>query len=313
MGRVAFVFPGQGSQSKGMLQDVSEAASLVADTFAEASAVLGYDLWQLVQEDPMQTLDETEYSQPALVAASIALWRLAMDRGVAKPDIVAGHSLGEYSALVAAEVLTFTDAVKLVQKRGQLMQSALPIGQGGMAAVLGLDDDRVIEICHQVSSDHAVVQAVNFNTPGQVVISGDNDALERACSALKSAGALRTMPLTVSAPFHSIRMEPAARKLSEALKAVTFSKPQIQIIQNVHAGFESDPEVIRANLVTQVYHAVLWRKSIERLASSGIATVVECGPGKVLSGMNRRINKSLRSLSINSVDSLATTVQLLAA
>lgn len=303
MGRLAYVFPGQGAQSVGMLQDVAASASIIGETFSEASDVLGYDLWTLVQDDPDEKLSQTEFTQPALLAASIALFRLAMQRGLTSPDVVAGHSLGEYSALVAASVIEFNDAVALVQKRGQFMQTAVPVGQGGMAAVLGLDENMVEEICSQNSSNGEMVQAVNFNAPGQIVIAGHLSALHRAIAGLKQAGAKRAMLLAVSAPFHSELMRPAADEMSVALAGVEFSVPAIDIIQNVSAEYESDPDSIRLNLVKQMYSAVLWTSSIERLTRDGVELIVECGPGKVLTGLNKRISRSLKSLPLNSVES----------
>lgn len=307
MGKLAYVFPGQGSQTVGMLSDLAE-TSLVAETFDTASQALGYDLWSLVQNGPVEQLNQTEFTQPALLTASIALWRVAMEQGATPPTIVAGHSLGEYSALVAADVIDFADAVKLVQQRGQFMQTAVPIGQGGMAAVLGVADDQVVEICTASSTDTDIVQAVNFNSPGQVVIAGSNAALEKAIDALKAAGAKRAMPLSVSAPFHSEMMKPAAENMATALESVTFSAPKISIIQNVHAQIEADPDAIRSNLVLQMYSAVLWTKTIQNLVADDVDQVVECGPGKVLAGLNKRIDKSISSFSINSADTMQSTV-----
>jgi [acyl-carrier-protein] S-malonyltransferase len=311
MTKLAYVFPGQGSQAVGMLADLADAHGVVADTFSEASEALGYDLWQLIQNGPEDQLNQTEFTQPALLSASVAVWRVCQDLGLPRPDMVAGHSLGEYSALVAAESLEFADAVKLVQQRGQFMQSAVPVGQGGMAAVLGLDDARVEEICQAASSGDELVQAANYNAPGQVVIAGSNQALEAAIEQLKAAGAKRAMPLNVSAPFHSALMKPAADKMAETLSHVTISAPTIKLIQNVDADFHDDPDAIRQNLVTQMSGAVLWTSTMMKMAEAGIETVVECGPGKVLSGLNKRIDKRLGSQSINSVDSLAKTQEAL--
>ncbi|MFN3236635.1 MAG: ACP S-malonyltransferase [Pseudomonadales bacterium] len=311
MTKLAYVFPGQGSQAVGMLADLADAHGVVADTFSEASEALGYDLWQLIQNGPEDQLNQTEFTQPALLSASVAVWRVCQDLGLPRPDMVAGHSLGEYSALVAAESLEFADAVKLVQQRGQFMQSAVPVGQGGMAAVLGLDDARVEEICQAASSGDELVQAANYNAPGQVVIAGSNQALEAAIEQLKAAGAKRAMPLSVSAPFHSALMKPAADKMAETLSQVTISAPTIKLIQNVDADFHDDPDAIRQNLVTQMSGAVLWTSTMLKMAEAGIETVVECGPGKVLSGLNKRIDKRLGSQSINSVDSLAKTQEAL--
>ena len=308
MSKLAFVFPGQGSQEVGMLQDVYETGNVVSKTFDEASEALGYDLWALVKNGPLEQLNQTEFTQPALLTASIALWRLAHEQTVPTIDVVAGHSLGEYSALVAAAVISFADAAKLVQKRGQFMQTAVPLGEGGMAAILGLDDEQVTDLCKSVSAQGGVVQAANFNANGQVVIAGDNAALERAIEACKTAGAKRAMPLAVSAPFHSALMQPAAEKLALELAAVEFSAPKIKVVQNVNAEACGDPTQIRKNLVAQMYSAVQWTNTIQLMAGDGIQTVVECGPGKVLAGLNRRIEKSLVSHSLNSAAGLEKTL-----
>ena len=304
---LAFVFPGQGSQKMGMLQDASEAS---ADLFAEASSVLGYDLWDLVENGPEDQLNQTEYTQPALLTASIALLRLAQARGLPSPDAVAGHSLGEYSALVAAGVLQFADAVMLVQKRGQFMQSAVPIGEGGMAAVLGLDDEQVREVCIAASQGE-VVQAVNYNAPGQVVIAGNNAAIERAIKGCKEAGAKRAMALSVSAPFHSELMKPAAEELTGVLNEVNFAKPKIIVVQNVDAAVHDDPEEIRENLIKQMYGAVLWTDTVLMMKQIGVTTLIECGPGKVLTGLTKRIDKSITGHNVDSVASIATVSEAL--
>ena len=312
MAKLAFVFPGQGSQAVGMLSDLAEAHSVVAETFAEASEALGYDLWQLIQNGPEEQLNQTEFTQPALLTASAATWRVCQSQNAPTPDVVAGHSLGEYSALVAAESLQFADAVQLVQQRGQFMQTAVPVGQGGMAAVLGLDDDQVVAICQAACSNDGWVQAANFNAPGQVVIAGSNKVLEAAIEQLKESGAKRAMPLSVSAPFHSELMKPAAEKMAETLAGIEISQPKISLIQNVDASYHDDPAAIRENLVTQMSGAVLWTSTMSKMADEGVETVVECGPGKVLSGLNKRIDKRLGSLNVNSVESLAKTLEALA-
>lgn len=304
---LAFVFPGQGSQKMGMLQDAREAS---ADLFAEASSVLGYDLWDLVENGPEDQLNQTEYTQPALLTASIALLRLAQARGLPSPDAVAGHSLGEYSALVAAGVLQFADAVMLVQKRGQFMQSAVPIGEGGMAAVLGLDDEQVREVCIAASQGE-VVQAVNYNAPGQVVIAGNNAAVERAIKGCKEAGAKRAMALSVSAPFHSELMKPAAEELTGVLNEVNFARPKIIVVQNVDAAVHDDPEEIRENLIKQMYGAVLWTDTVLMMKQIGVTTLIECGPGKVLTGLTKRIDKSITGHNVDSVASIATVSEAL--
>ena len=284
-----------------MLEDAREAC---ADLFAEASSVLGYDLWDLVENGPEDQLNQTEYTQPALLTASIALFRLAQARGLPSPDVVAGHSLGEYSALVAADVLQFSDAVMLVQKRGQFMQTAVPLGEGGMAAVLGLDDEQVREVCNAAAQGE-VVQAVNYNSPGQVVIAGNNAAIDRAIEGCKEAGARRAIALSASAPFHSELMKPAAEELAGVLNEVNFAKPTTIVVQNIDAAVHDDPEQIRTNLVKQMYGAVLWTDTVLMMKQIGVATLVECGPGKVLTGLSKRIDKSITGHSMNSAASIA--------
>ena len=290
-----------------MLEDAREAC---ADLFAEASSVLGYDLWDLVENGPEDQLNQTEYTQPALLTASIALFRLAQARGLPSPDVVAGHSLGEYSALVAADVLQFSDAVMLVQKRGQFMQTAVPLGEGGMAAVLGLDDEQVREVCIAAAQGE-VVQAVNYNSPGQVVIAGNNAAIERAIEGCKEAGARRAIALSASAPFHSELMKPAAEELAGVLNEVNFAKPTTIVVQNIDAAVHDDPEEIRTKLVKQMYGAVLWTDTVLMMKQIGVATLVECGPGKVLTGLSKRIDKSITGHSINSAASTATVSEAL--
>ena len=302
MGKIAFVFPGQGSQAVGMLQE-SEAA--VRDTFSEASAALGYDLWDVCANGPETQLNQTEFTQPALLTASIALYRQALAQGMADPDVVAGHSLGEYSALVAAGTLAFADAVTLVQKRGQFMQTAVPVGEGGMAAVLGLTDDEVRRACAEAAADE-VVQAANYNAPGQVVIAGSTDAVDRAVEACKSAGAKRAMPLAVSAPFHSALMQPAAENMSEVLETVSFSTPKMPVVQNVDASVHTDPDEIRSNLVAQMCGAVLWTDTVLALKGMDVEHMIECGPGKVLAGLARRIDRSITTHNIFSVEAIAS-------
>ncbi|MGB1341446.1 MAG: ACP S-malonyltransferase [Pseudomonadales bacterium] len=294
----AFVFPGQGSQSLGML---SSSASEVRGTFDEASEALGYDLWTLTQNGPEDTLNQTEFTQPALLTASVALWRLWAAEG-GSADFVAGHSLGEYSALVASGSISLTDGVRVVQRRGQLMQEAVPLGQGGMAAVMGLDDALIDSACQRACDSIAdgTVQAANLNAPGQVVISGTLEALQQASAFCEQAGAKRVVPLNVSAPFHSRLMKPAAEALAEMLSSVTFSDPDIPIVQNVPAGAAESVEAMIDHLVTQLYSAVRWRESIEYLKQAGVDRVVECGPGKVLTGLNRRIDREIKVFNLDS-------------
>lgn len=300
---LAFVFPGQGSQKVGMLADIAAIEPLVGQSFAEASDALGYDLWDLVQHGSQESLNLTENTQPLLLTASVALWRVWQARGGAMPSFMAGHSLGEFSALVCAGSLSFSDAVKLVRARGQFMQTAVPVGEGAMAAVLGLSDDVIVAIC-QASSSAGVVEAVNFNAPGQVVIAGHVAAVEQAIAALKDAGAKRAMPLPVSAPFHTSLMQPAAEKLSEAIDAIEWRAPGVPVVHNVHGQTESDPVAMRALLVRQLYSPVKWVDCVNAMVQQGVTTIVECGPGKVLSGLSKRIDKSLNCLNIEDPASL---------
>lgn len=307
MAATAFVFPGQGSQAVGMLADVGDQA-LVQDAYGEASERLGYDLWALTQEGPEEQLIRTEFTQPAILTASIALWRLARDAGAVDPHAVAGHSLGEYSALVAAGVLSLGDAAYIVQQRGRFMQEAVPVGVGSMAAILGLEDAQIEQICADVSTADAVAQPANYNAPGQLVIAGHAAGVDKACEACKAAGAKRAAKLAVSAPFHSALMAPAAVELTPVLKAFEFRAPQFKVVQNVDAQFCADPATIQANLIKQVDSAVLWSQIVATLQSDGVGQIVECGPGKVLSGLNRRIDKALESHNIGDADSLASTL-----
>ena len=305
MSKYAFVFPGQGSQHVGMLSDLAGEATPV---FNRASEILGYDLWDLVQNGPEERLNQTEFTQPALLTASLALWFLTRDRGLDAPAVVAGHSLGEYSALVASGVMAFEDAVDIVRQRGRFMQSAVPLGEGSMAAILGLEDEQVIQICNQ-HAGREVIQAANFNAPGQVVVAGHVGALKRVVDACQEAGARRAMQLAVSAPFHCALMQPAADNMESLLTDVPLNKPEIPVIQNVHADFSTDTDTIRANLVAQISSAVLWTDTIQRITSTGIDRIIECGPGRILSGLSRRINKSILSGNISSRDSLNNILQ----
>ena len=294
---LAFVFPGQGSQQLGMLADLAEKHEVIAQTFAEASAVLGYDLWELVQNDA-EKLSQTDKTQPALLTASVAIWRLWQQMGGAQPAYVAGHSLGEYSALVCAGVIKFADAVELVKLRGEFMQAAVPAGTGAMAAIIGLADDQVVAACE---SANGIVSAVNFNSPGQVVIAGHVAAVEEAMANAKEAGAKRALPLPVSVPSHCELMIPAGEKLAQKLESIEFSAPTCTLVQNVTAQAVADAAVIKANLVSQLSEPVLWTQSVELLSSLGVTTTLECGPGKVLSGLNKRIVKGLGASSLGDV------------
>lgn len=303
MSKFAIVFPGQGSQSVGMLATLGEQYAVVKQTFTEASDVLGYDLWALVQNGPAEDLNETFRTQPALLASSVAIWRVWQELGLEQPVILAGHSLGEYSALVCAGVLDFKAAVKLVEQRGQLMQEAVPAGVGAMSAIIGLDDDSIAKACEEAAQGD-VVSPVNFNSPGQVVIAGNAAAVERAGALCKEAGAKRALPLPVSVPSHCALMKPAADKLAEALKAIEFSAPQISMINNVDVAMETDPERIKDALVRQLYSPVRWTQTVELMHEQGVEKLLEMGPGKVLTGLTKRIVKALGAAVVNDVASL---------
>ena len=306
---IAFVFPGQGSQQVGMLEAAHLRFPAVRDTFEEASQTLGYDMWALVKSGPQDALNLTETTQPVLLTSSVALWRAWQSETDIRPGIMAGHSLGEFSALVCAGALAFADAVTLVRKRGEFMQTAVPVGQGSMAAIIGLEDSIIDGICAGISrGTETVVSAVNFNSPGQVVIAGHKGAVENAITALKEAGAKRALPLPVSAPFHTVLMQPAGEKLAEVLATITISSPQIPVVHNVHGATGADPAKIQRLLVEQIYSPVRWTSCIQAIVESGAIHLVECGPGKVLSGLNRRIDKSLQSYSLEAPDELAATV-----
>ena len=305
---IAFVFPGQGSQSVGMLAELGAEHPIVIETFAQASEVLGYDLWDLVQHDKDGELNQTHITQPALLTASVALWRLWLNQGGIVPSVLAGHSLGEYSALVCAGALDFSDAVRLVEARGQFMQAAVPPGEGAMAAIIGMDDDAIASAC-EASAQGQVVAPVNYNSPGQVVIAGSRSAVERAMVACKEGGAKRALPLPVSVPSHCALMLPAAEKLRTMLEGMQVRVPSIPVVQNVDAKVASSSEVIVNNLVAQLHQPVLWTNCVESIAASGVDLVVECGPGKVLNGLTKRINKTLQSASINDAASLAVTLE----
>jgi [acyl-carrier-protein] S-malonyltransferase len=305
---IAFVFPGQGSQSIGMLAELGAEHPIVMETFAQASEVLGYDLWKLVQHDEDGQLNQTHITQPALLTASVALWRLWLQQGGLMPSVLAGHSLGEYSALVCAGALEFTDAVRLVEARGQFMQAAVPPGEGAMAAIIGMDDDAIAIAC-EASAQGQVVAPVNYNSPGQVVIAGSKAAVERAMVACKEAGAKRALPLPVSVPSHCALMLPAADKLRTMLAGMTVNVPTVSVVQNVDAKVAHSAEAIVNNLVAQLHQPVLWTQCVESIAASGVELVVECGPGKVLNGLTKRINKTLQTASINDAASFAATLE----
>lgn len=300
--KIALVFPGQGSQSVGMLAGFADVA-VVRQTFAEASQALGEDLWQLAQAGPEDKLNDTRWTQPALLTAGVAVQRAWQAAGGVAPVVLAGHSLGEYSALVAAGALSLADGVKLVAERGRLMQEAVPAGTGGMAAILGLEDDAVRAACAQAAQGD-VVAAVNLNAPGQVVIAGSKAAVERAIEACKAAGAKRAIALPVSVPSHCTLMKPAAEKLALRLKDISISVPAVPVLNNVDVVSAASADAIRDALVRQLYSPVRWVETATKLANDGVNVIVECGPGKVLSGLNKRIAKDAECLCVQDPASL---------
>lgn len=302
----ALVFPGQGSQSVGMMAAYGD-SPVVRATFDEASSALGEDLWALLAAGPAEVLAQTVNTQPLMLTAGIAVYRLWLDRGGRQPAAVAGHSLGEYSALVAAGVIAFADAVPLVRLRATAMQEAVPAGDGAMAAILGLDDEKIVDACRQgqaAAGTGAVVEPVNFNGPGQTVVAGSKLAVERACEAAKALGAKRAVLLPVSAPFHSSLMRPAAARLATRLGELSLQAPRLPVINNVDVAVETDPARIREALVRQAHSPVRWVETIRRMAAMGITTVAECGPGKVLAGLTRRCADGLASGALADLASL---------
>lgn len=301
---LAFVFPGQGSQHLGMLAELAESHSVIQETFAEASEALGYDLWALVQQGPEEELNKTEITQPALLTAGVALWRLWQQQGGAAPALMAGHSLGEYTALVCAGAISFADGVRLVRARGRFMQQAVPAGTGAMAAILGLDDAAIAAAC-EAAAQGEVVSPVNFNCPGQVVIAGGKAAVERAIDGCKAAGAKRAIPLPVSVPSHCALMRPAAEQMATELASIDIQMPQIPVIQNVDASAAASVEQLKQNLLAQLYSPVLWTDTVRAMVEQGAEMLVECGPGKVLSGLNKKVHKALNVVSIGEPAGLA--------
>lgn len=302
---LAFVFPGQGAQAVGMLAEAYEAFPEVAETFNEASEALGFDLWQMICDGPAETLALTANTQPVILTCSVALYRAWIANGGAKPSIAGGHSLGEFSALVAAGTLSLADAVRLVRRRGEAMQEAVPVGQGAMAAIIGLDDDVINNICAEITSgDDHFVAGVNFNSPGQVVIAGHTAAVEQASAALKEAGAKRALPLPVSAPFHTPLMKSVGDVLKSELAAMTLADPAFPVVSNVNAQPQTDASAIRELLIEQVSAPVQWTACVETMLADGEKTFVECGPGKVLSGLIKRVQKGVECFAIESPEAL---------
>ena len=308
--KVAFVFPGQGSQSVGMM-DAWSGNSIVQAALAEASDALGQDLAALIAQGPAEDLNLTTNTQPVMLSASVAVYRAWRDAGGPVPHLVAGHSLGEYSALTAVNALTLADAVRLVRVRADAMQAAVPVGSGGMAAILGLDDDQVRRLCAE-SAQGEIVEAVNYNAPAQVVIAGHKAAVERACERARETGAKRALVLPVSAPFHSSLLEPAAKVLQNALAGVNLMPPQVPLVNNVDVASPAEPEAIKNALVRQAWHPVRWVETLQAMKAQGVTHVVECGPGKVLAGLTKRIDRDLVGLSITdpaSLDSVLETIK----
>jgi len=307
MRKVAFIFPGQGSQTVGMGKDLYERYAIVRDTFNEADKALEFSITGLCFDGPGEELKKTANTQPAILTVSVALTRLLNEHGI-RPDIVAGHSLGEYSALVAADALDFSDAVRLVRKRGQYMQEAVPLGEGAMAAVMGLNREAIIEICKKISLDFGIVQPVNFNCPGQVVIAGKTAAVEKAAELLKEAGAKRVLPLPVSAPFHSSLLEPAAQKLAGEFRKIKLRNPKVPVVANVNGEIITNGEIMQELLIRQAASPVLWEDCVAKIVEFGATVLVEVGPGKVLTGFTKKIAPDATALNVEDVASFEKTL-----
>lgn len=304
----AFIFPGQGSQSIGMMNALAESDTLIQDTFSEASSVLGYDLWELVNDGPVEKLNSTEYTQPAMLTAGVATWRAWLEAGGTAPALMAGHSLGEYTALVCAGVLNFSDAVSLVSDRAHFMQQAVPEGEGAMAAILGLDDEEVTMLCQQNAAGE-VLQAVNYNAPGQVVVAGSAAAVGRLVENAKAAGAKRALLLPVSVPSHCALMQPASDRMAERLRQVSISQAQIPVIHNVNVQTASDDDELRQLLARQISEPVRWVETINSMNEKGVSQLIECGPGKVLCGLSKRINRDMSCIPLITKDSIVNTLE----
>jgi len=305
--KFALVFPGQGSQSVGMMAAYGDVAP-IRDTFSEASDALGQDLWAMVADGPVELLNQTVNTQPVMLAAGVAVYRLWQSQGGPAPALMAGHSLGEYTALVCAGALNFSDAVRLVRLRAEAMQSAVPEGVGGMAAVLGLDDAAVRAVCAEAAQGE-VLEAVNFNSPGQVVIAGNKAAVERGCALAKEKGAKRALPLPVSVPSHCALMQPAAEQLRVALSAIEVRMPTVAVLHNADVASHAGPDAIRDALARQLYSPVRWVETVQAMSAQGIQLVAECGPGKVLAGLNKRIVEGVLGVAIADAASLADTLE----
>ncbi|MGC1510671.1 ACP S-malonyltransferase [Ketobacter sp. MCCC 1A13808] len=305
--QLAFVFPGQGSQSVGMMSDLNDTHPVVKETFDEASDAFGRDMWALIQNGPDTELAQTEITQPIMFVSGVAAWRAWCQASAIRPAVMAGHSLGEYSAYVCAESISLEQGVRLVKRRGELMRDACPHGQGKMAALIGLEDEKAIAVCAEAAQGQ-VVQAVNFNAPGQVVIAGHAEAVDRAIDLAKQAGAKKAMPLAVSVPCHSDLMKAASEDLSARLRDTEIKAPVIPVINNVDAAIELDPDLIRQKLATQLYSPVLWVASVNNMVGSGVTHTVECGPGKVLCGMNKRISRQLKVSTLQDQSGFESTL-----
>lgn len=305
---LAFVFPGQGSQAVGMLDALAADFPVVGEVFAEAGEVLGLDLWQLASTGPAELLNQTENTQPAMLAAGVAVWRVWQAQGGAQPVVMAGHSLGEYTALVCAGSIAFADAVGLVADRGRFMQDAVPAGEGGMAAIIGLDDAAVAALC-EANAAGEILSPVNFNAPGQVVIAGSKNAIDRAVAAAKDAGAKRALPLPVSVPSHCALMSPAAERMRERLAGIEIKTPLIPVLHNAHVATETDPDAIREALISQLASPVRWVETVQKMAADGVTQAIECGPGKVLVGLNKRIAKEINTLPVYDGETLGAALE----
>ncbi|MEJ2621354.1 MAG: ACP S-malonyltransferase [Candidatus Thiodiazotropha sp.] len=308
--KFSMVFPGQGSQSVGMLKQLAEDFAVVTETFKEASEVLGYDLWDLIQNGPAETLNLTENTQPAMLAAGVSVWRVWRQQNGPLPELMAGHSLGEYTALACAGAIRYQDAVELVALRGRCMQNAVAEGSGSMAAILGLEDNIVRQVCESAALQE-VVEAVNFNSPGQVVIAGSKSAVERACELAKEAGAKRALPLPVSVPSHCALMKPAAEQLSEQLSKISLSAAEIPVLHNVNVASATDADEIRSLLAAQLYSPVRWVETVQKMVVRGSSRLVEAGPGRVLAGLTKRIDRKLAGMAVYDTNSLNQAMEAL--